>query len=111
MLGLPLLQLLVHQPALVRPPACLSLRHDVCTDGRACCSTVAACDASPGVPWCAGAPERPPVYVTTNPLRGLPALPKPHYSWPLPGLFMKDVTHADSVLVVGSALKIAIDEP
>eukprot|EP01052_Picozoa_sp_SAG31_P005379 SAG31_NODE_236_length_19594_cov_7.018620_5_plen_412_part_00 len=49
--------------------------------------------------WCGSSVERPPVYVSSNPLRGLPALPKPHYSWPLPGLFLADVGHADGVLV------------
>jgi hypothetical protein len=82
-----------------RPPACMSLRSDRCADGRPCCSTAAACGAVPLTPWCASSPERPPLYVTDNLLKGLPALPKPHYSWPLPGLFLADVEHADGVLI------------
>jgi hypothetical protein len=80
------------------PPPCMSLRPGLCADGRVCCSTPAACANAGSQPWCGGAATRPGLYVTSNPLRGLPPLPKPHYSWPLPGTFLADVAHADGVL-------------
>lgn len=100
-LPLLMLQLSTSQHDLRRPPPCMSLQHSQCADGtgRSCCNNATSCAASPHMPWCAGSTERPPVYVTTNPLRGLPALLKPHYSWPLPGLFLSDVEHADGVLL------------
>ena len=85
-------------PSCPPPPPCLSVRPGLCADGRARCSTTPTCEGS-GQPWCSSSSQRPPLFVTSNPLRGLPRLPKPHYSWPLPGTFLADVAHADGVLV------------
>ena len=70
------------------------------TPTRPCCSSAEACRSAAGLPWCAAAAAAQPIAnAQSNPLRCLPPLPKPHFSWPLPARLLTNASDADGLLL------------